>query len=296
MTRKSCSLALSFCWLVLFVAQVQAQFPWQAIRVAPQDNKQPEWLPLNDREQEWCDNVLRYWDERRAKTRALEGKIEMWEYDPAVTPTHFAELKKQEKPNELPFTSYSAGVFAFGNPNQGLLEFQQSQVIDTFAADGQPKYRDEPKNRNGKWITNGERLWVFEAQDWRVRELILPREGEAAFNYLPIPILFGVNSKTLKDKYWVRPLRAEAGEYCLEFVPKKFNGWYDFQAVRVFIDEKQYLPCRIVMYHSDWSPTYPHRTNFAFDDRHENNPWFNAARFSDVKIPPGWRHSVHDLR
>lgn len=294
MTRTF-SLALSLFMIAVIAGEAPAQFPLPFVG-APRDNKEPEWLPLDPKVQEWCDNILKYWDERRLKIRSLEGKFQMWEYDPSVIPNHFAKLKTQGKPNELPSTSYSLGVFAFGMRNQGLLQFQQVQVIDAFDADGKPKYRQEPNDRNGKWLTNGQRLWSWQAQDRQLWELVLPRDSSAApFHYLPIPLLFGLNLKTIKDKYWLRPLQAEDGEYCLEFVPKKRTGWNDFQAVQVAIGEKNFLPSRLMILEGDRSPTYPHRTLFSFSDLRENEPRFNGAQFSDVKTPDGWRLTVHDL-
>lgn len=273
--------------------------------------QQPEWYPLDPKVEQWVDTVLRYWEERSNKVKTLECKFQKWEYDPAQIPGQFNQLKVLGKINEMPFTKYAQGTIKYGAPDKGLFKVEQLQVIiPGQQQNGKQKYEVQPKENGEHWITDGKRVFAFDAHKKEVVEKLLPPElqGKALADG-PLPFMFGARAETIKARYWIRPLQPEApGEYCLEAVPKSRQDSANFKMVQIVLDEKQYLPTKMQIFESDWSPVNPHRTAYRFDDRVENdqnalnailnplninlNPW--AKQFFEVAVPRGWKKVVID--
>src|SRR5262245_14810887 len=109
MTREIYSLALGLCFLLCITAEAPAQLPLPICPSAPRENKEPEWLPLDPKVEEWVVKFLDLWEARNAEIKSLEGKFQMWKYDPAIIPNHFGKLQKQDKVNSMPATGYGAG-------------------------------------------------------------------------------------------------------------------------------------------------------------------------------------------
>jgi|GEM_PF-279837 len=279
--------------------------------------QQPEWYPLDAKVEAWVDNVLRYWEERSNKVKTLECKFQKWEYDPGEVANEFQRLKALGKLHELPFSEYASGVIKYAAPDKGLFKVEQLQTIvpGETTPDGKQKYKPQPKENGEHWITDGKRVFAFDARNKEVTERQLPPEmhGKSLADG-PLPFMFGTRAETIKARYWIRPLQAEqAGEYCLEAVPKSRQDASNFKMVQIVLDEKQYLPTRMQIFEGDWSPANPHRTAYRFDDRIENdqnalkailnplninltnplpNPW--AREFFEVDTPRGWKRIVYD--
>ena len=273
--------------------------------------QQPEWYPLDPKVQEWVDNVLRFWEERSNKVKTLECKFQKWEYDPSEVPNEFQQLKALGKLHQLPFSKYANGVIKYAAPDRGLFKVEQLMAIAPSEKnpDGTQKYNSQPKENGEHWVTDGKRVFAFDASRKELTESHLPPEMQGkALADGPLPFMFGARAETIKARYWIRPLQAEqAGEYCLEAVPKSRQDSSNFKMVQIVLDEKQYLPTRMQIFHSDWSPVNPHRTAYRFDDRNENdknalsaiinpfnlpNPW--AREFFEVETPRGWKRIVYD--
>jgi TIGR03009 family protein len=268
----------------------------------------PEWYPLDPKVQEWVDNVLAFWEKRSNEVKTLECKFQKWEYDPAQIPGQFNQLKALGKINEMPFTKYAAGVIKYGAPDKGLFKVEQLQAIvpGQQQQDGKQKYEPQPKENGEHWVTDGKRVFAFDALRKEVIERTLPpdMQGKALADG-PLPFMFGARAESIKARYWIRPLQPEAaGEYCLEAVPKSRQDAANFKMVQIVLDEKVYLPVRMQIFEGDWTPANPHRTAYRFTDRQENESKAVQAlldplklwirQFYDVATPPGWKRIIYD--
>jgi TIGR03009 family protein len=271
---------------------------------------QPDWYPLDPKVQTWVDQVLAYWEKRSDQVKTLECTFQKWEYDPQYVPNIVQQLQVQGKLHEMPFTKYASGVIKYAAPDKGLFRVEQLQAIDGGQPGQKPKYNAQPKENGEHWVSDGKRVFAFDAKNKEVLESQLPPEMQGkALADGPLPFLFGARAETIKARYWIRPLQAEAaGEYCLEAVPKSQQDAANFKMVQVVLDEKEYLPTKMQIFERDWSPSNPHRTAYKFDKRIVNepqnvvpaalnplkiaNPWHRE--FYEVKIPSGWRHIIRD--
>ncbi len=270
--------------------------------------QQPEWFPLDPKVQEWVDNVLRYWEERSNKVKTLECKFQKWEYDPGAIPNQFQQLKALGKLNELPFSKYARGVIKYAGPDKGLFKVEELMTIAVGEKnpDGTQKFNPQPKENGEHWVTDGKRVFAFDASQKTLTESQLPPEMQGkSLADGPLPFMFGARAETIRARYWIRPLKAEqAGEYCLEAVPKGRQDAANFKMVQIVLDEKQYLPTRMQIFEGDWSPVNPHRTAYRFDDRNENDAKVAQTlldplnlftrQFFQVETPHGWKRLVYD--
>ncbi len=270
--------------------------------------KAPEWYPLDPKVQEWVDGVLAFWEKRSNEVKTLECKFQKWEYDPAQIPGQFNQLKALGKISEMPFTKFAAGSIKYGAPDKGLFKVEQLQVIvpGQQQPDGKQKYEVQPKENGEHWVTDGKRVFAFDAIKKEVIESTLPpdMQGKALADG-PLPFMFGARAESIKARYWIRPLQAEnPGEYCLEAVPKSRQDASNFKMVQIVLDEKQYLPIRMQIFEGDWTATNPHRTAYRFSDREENEKNAMAALLDPLKLwnrdffnvvtPTGWKRVVID--
>lgn len=275
--------------------------------VGPQ---QPEWFPLDPKVQAWVDQVLLYWEKRSDQVKTLECTFQKWEYDPQAVPDEFNRLKTLGKLHELRYNKFAAGTIKYAAPDKGLFHVTELWGLAPDKTSGELKHAKQPPENGEHWVTDGKRVFAFDAIKKEVIESQLPPEMQGkSLADGPLPFMFGARAETIKARYWIRPLQADsAGEYCLEAVPKSRQDAGNFKMVQIVLDEKEYLPVRMQIFDTDWSPSNPHRTAYKFENRTVNsakigpllnplglplpNPW--AKEFYEVKIPAGWKHVVID--
>jgi TIGR03009 family protein len=267
---------------------------------------QPEWFPLDPKVQVWVDQVLAYWEKRSDQVKTLECTFQKWEYDPQYVADEFNRLKNLNQLHLMPFAKYAAGTIKYAAPDKGLFHVTSLQVIAPPKPGAKPAYAAQPPENGEHWVTDGKRVFAFDAIKKEVIESLLPPEMQGkSLADGPLPFMFGARAETIKARYWIRPLQAEnAGEYCLEAVPKSRQDSANFKTVQIVLDEKEYLPIRMQIFDSDWSPNNPHRTAYKFDNRTVNAPNHIAKildpldlwtkQFYEVKTPSGWKRIVHD--
>jgi TIGR03009 family protein len=250
--------------------------------------KQPDWHPLEPKAQVWVDELLAYWEMRTKKLKTLQCNFHCWEYDRHSAP---------QPPNALP-NRYSTGIFKYAGPDMGLFSVRESaELAGATSATNMPRYNAAPENLR-HWQTNGERVVSFDYRTKEVNEFkIPPNLREKAFTYGSFPLagMLGLSSKTLRTRYWIRPVQTEnAGEYCLEAISRSQPVWGDFQVLQIILDEKQFLPTKIQFLERNWLSADYRRTVYSFENRTENTK-FDPSEFSEFKIPLGWKHTVRDL-
>ncbi|WP_425617394.1 TIGR03009 domain-containing protein [Anatilimnocola sp. NA78] len=275
---------------------------------APASPLQPEWFPLDPKVQAWVDDVLRFWEERSDKIKTLECNFQKWEYDPSYMPNEAQRLQLAGKLHELPFRAYSAGTIKYASPDKGLFKVENLQSIQLGKPGEKHTYFTQPPENGEHWVCDGKRVYAFDSRSKQVIEQVLPPEMQGkALADGPLPFMFGARAETIKARYWIRPLQAEnKGEYCLEAVPKSRQDAANFKMVQIVLDEKEYLPVRMQIFESAFSPQNPHRTAYMFDKRVVNaenplpklfdplklTPWHRE--FFEVKTPAGWKRIVQN--
>jgi TIGR03009 family protein len=217
----------------------------------------PEWFPLDPKVQVWTDQVLAYWEKRSSKIKTLECTFKQWEYDPQQIPNVFMKLKAQGELHRLPFTKYASGVIKYASPDKALFRTKELQYIRALHADVDWKFDSQPPENATHWITDGKRVITLDATRKEVIEMELPQElrgkplWEGPFSFLgsDVAILFGGRAEAIHERYWIRPLQADAeGEYLLEAVPKTRRGAAQFQSVQIVLDENEYLPIKLQIF------------------------------------------------
>lgn len=276
--------------------------------VVPAGPVQPEGFPLKPEVQAWVDQVLAYWEKRSDQVKTLECTFQKWEYDPQSMPNEFNQLKNLNKLHEMRAFKYASGEIKYAAPDKGLFHVRRLMSLTPDKVTSQLNYADQPPENGEHWVTDGKRVFAFDAVKKQVIESQLPPEMQGkSLADGPLPFMFGARAETIKARYWIRPLQAEnKGEYCLEAIPKSRQDAANFKMVQVVLDEKEYLPIRMQIFDTDWSPANPHRTAYLFENRVVNNPnlakvlnpfglpnpW--AREFYEVKTPSGWTRMVID--
>jgi TIGR03009 family protein len=267
---------------------------------------QPEWYPLDPKVQQWVDSVLTFWEQRSDQVKTLECTFQKWEYDPSYMPNELVRLQAANQLHLLPFAKYAEGQIKYAAPDKGLFHVKKLQVYAQGKPGEKTQYTAQPAENGEHWVTDGKRVFAFDAIRKEVIESQLPPEMQGkSLADGPLPFMFGAKAESIKARYWIRPLQAESkGEYCLEAIPKGRQDAANFKSVQIVLDEEVYLPTKMQIFEADYSPANPHRTAYKFDKREVNakdlignlaDPlklWHRD--FYDVKTPSGWRRVVRD--
>ncbi len=131
-----------------------------------------------------------------------------------------------------------------------------------------------------------EKVHVYERNDKVVNRYDLPPEmqGVGIFQS-PLPFLFGVKGKDVKERYWIRPIPPENGsqtEVWLEAYPKTAADAANYQKVLVVLDVNEKLPTALVVFLPNYTPQNPQRTVFQFTEREKN--WSFADRINELNL------------
>ncbi|MEX2176221.1 MAG: TIGR03009 domain-containing protein [Pirellulaceae bacterium] len=259
---------------------------------APAGPQQPSWIPLAPDHEKWVGDVLRYWEGRSDKIKALSCEFTRWEYDPVFGPQDPGTPKTIAK-----------GVIKYAQPDKGAFEVKQLSLYTPPAKAGdKPQYVPQDAAFSEHWVCDGKQIFVFEALKKQVTQRELPPEMQGkAIADGPLPFLFGARAETIKARYWVRGLpQSGNGKYWLEAVPKSRQDAQNFKAVTIVLDEKTYLPELLEVL----APNYDSKTNPAKTTYHLTNHdvtddklsakqvWdklnFFQSAFYAPKRPSGW--------
>jgi TIGR03009 family protein len=245
----------------------------------PAGVQQPAWIPLPKAHEEWVNQVLQFWESRSNKIKALSCEFTRWEYDPVNGP-----------PNPEWAKTISSGVIKYQSPDKG--KFQVNKVA-LYAGppekpDGQPKYEPQDASFGEHWISDGMRVFQFDARNKRVVESELPPEMQGkAIADGPLPFLFGARAETIRARYWVRGLpQSGGGKYWLEAVPKSISDARNFKAVTIVLDEKTYLPELLEVLAPNFdSKTNPSRSTYQFREHKVVDNQLNPAEMIKAMNP-----------
>jgi TIGR03009 family protein len=273
---------------------------------APTAPLQPEWVArMTLAEQQWVDEVLRYWEARSEKVKLFECRFQRWDYEGGP-----AEVEQGRVVRRHPRT-YAEGTIKYAQPDKGLYRVEKLAIASVTEEGGKPQYVAQNPELGEHWICDGEKIYSFEASKKQVTVTPLPPElrGQAIVDG-PLPFLFGAKAETIKARYWVRGLvpapddKSKENKYWLEAVPKSRQDAQNFKAVRIVLDKEQFLPESLEIFAPHYDPPRNDaRQTYLFSKRQvkDANTIADSLRqgldplglftrdFYEVRIPLGWK-------
>jgi TIGR03009 family protein len=263
----------------------------------PPGPQQPAWIPLPPDHDKWINNVLAFWEARSNKIKAMSCEFSRWEYDPTNGP-----------PNPEWAKTIASGIIKYAQPDKGKYQVTKlAQYAGPPDKPGeQPKYDSQDPSFAEHWISDGQRVFEFDARGKRVFERELPPEMQGkAIADGPLPFMFGARAETIKARYWVRGLpQGGNGKYWLEAVPKSIADARNFKAVTIVLDEKTYLPELLEVLSPNFdAKTNPTRSTYQFSSHSVVDNQLNPAEliramnpfkteFYAPTTPRGWTRIV----
>jgi TIGR03009 family protein len=254
---------------------------------------QPEWLPISREEEEYIDQLLKFWEFKSGNIQRYRCRFKRWQYDPVFGPRDT-------------FFTYSEGAVQYSAPDKGLFKVDAMVFYTPPAAPGErPKYVTRPGDSGEHWVCDGHYIYEFDAKQEKLFQRELPPEmrGKAIVDG-PLPFLFGAKADQIKQRYWVHVTtpRDAKDEYWLEAVPKTAQDAANFKKVGIILAKEDYLPKAIEIYPVNYDErTNPARTVFQFERREidfrdlaDLIP-FNK-QFFDPATPSGWERVVEPYR
>ncbi len=235
----------------------------------------------------YLDKVLAYWSSQTASIERYRCDFTRWSFD-GQSAVH---------------SQYAQGVLRFMKPDKGMI-----RVDDLYFYQGpnaQPAYSKRPGFFGEWWICDGQRVHNYDRTQKVVERTMLPPEMQGAQVYnSPLPFLFGVDAKTVKDRYWLQPIAPpndEAGNprqdiVALEAFPKFINDAQNYLKVRIYLDREQFLPKSIEIFQPNWTEKVDSREVYEFNNREVNWTWVDrineVLKFKEAFIPQepekGW--------
>ncbi len=257
---------------------------------------QPSWIPLDKAHDAWINQVLQFWEARSNKIKAFSCEFVRWEYDPVFGPKDPETAKTIAK-----------GEIKYAQPDKGLFKVTELNLYAPPKMPGvAPEYVKQDATFGEHWVSNGERVFEFDARGKRMIERELPPDMKnKAIADGPLPFMFGARAQTIKARYWIRGLpQSGNGKYWLEAVPKSRQDAQNFKAVTIVLDEKTYLPELLEVLAPNFdAKTNPARSTYQFSKQEATEASANpldinrikslfAGKFDNPKLPSGWTRIV----
>jgi hypothetical protein len=82
--------------------------------VGPQALAAPSWIPLNEKHQQYVDQILAYWEHKSSQVKRYRCQFRRWEYDPVFGPKDT-------------YKTFSEGVIKYAEPDKGLFRVESVQ-------------------------------------------------------------------------------------------------------------------------------------------------------------------------
>jgi TIGR03009 family protein len=242
----------------------------------------PDGFALDAAHEKYLNQILAYWEHTTASAKRYRCTFRRWEYESG-----------QEKEK-----TYAEGTIQYAAPDKGL--FHVTQV----------KHRVPPKEPGGAvewragqfmehWVCDGRSIFEFDYNNKQLKQRPLPPEMQGVrITDGPLPFLFGAKKDQIRNRLWLRvdtPKDAK-GEYWLLGVPKTLDDAANFARIHIILDESDFLPKGMILYHRNQA-----QTTFQFNNRESN--WNILAeklnlfhrQFFEPKVPGGWQKVVEPI-
>ncbi len=206
---------------------------------------------LDDKQQQFLDQVLDVWEKRSAQVNQFQCDFKRWEFDHTEQPV-----------------SIASGIIKFAKPDKGLFRVDK---IESKTGDPKEPYKVNPREPFGDfWICDG--AWVHNL-DRNLKKAIrtqLPPEMQGNQIHLsPLPFLFGVKASEIKQRYFVRTVDPPEGnnDVWIEAWPKRPDDVGNYSRVQVVLDRTDVLPKAMFIFLPQWAADKRHREVFEFTNR-----------------------------
>jgi TIGR03009 family protein len=176
---------------------------------------------LNPQEEANLDRVLSDWQMMSGKVKTFEAEFTRWDYD-AV----FGNANEAAR--------VAKGIIKYAAPDKGYYSHQQVDKTDHNKIDeANAKY-------NETWVCTGDAVFQFRYDLKQVREHKLPEtmKGKAIADG-PMPFVFGVEAKKMRERYWLRLTTTEEAakknQVWIEAFPKTAKDAANYYKVDVIL-------------------------------------------------------------
>ncbi len=242
----------------------------------------PRWIPLPPDHEKYLNQILNFWEHTTSKTKRYRCQFKRWEY------------------GNQNLKTYSAGSIKYAAPDKGLFKVDAIQIRQApRQPGGEPQWVEQQGGFREHWVCDGKSIFEFDHQNKQLKQRQLPQDLQGTrITDGPLPFLFGATAKQIKARLWLRVVTPPEtkGEYWLEGVPKTKTDAANFARINIILDEKDFLPKGMVLFHRNQA-----QTTFAFERREMNwniiaqqlNPFMR--QFFEPKTPPGWKKVVEPV-
>ena len=257
-----------------------------ALATPAQQNRTPAPpFQLTPAQQDRVDQILNHWERKTGQIQRFTCSFHRFEYQPQW-------LKNAAR-------TISDGTIRFQAPDRG--EFQITKYREYTGQDpnGKPRYDETESEHLEHWLCDGTTIFEFDPRQKLLIERNLPPEwrGKAITNG-PLPFLFGAKAKQLKERYWVREVRAaRTDEIQLEIVPKTSKDAVNYNKVHIMLaaggQQADFLPNGMILFLPGGEKKTFQFKNRQINKRSVAGVWriFNGDPFR-AKTPPGWQRLV----
>jgi TIGR03009 family protein len=242
---------------------------------------------IDPRLQKYLDDVLGYWSQQTQAIERYRCDFQRWTYEGDAVHAKFAQ-----------------GNIRFMKPDKGTFKVEEMYFNKGKDAGGKPMFGKVGGQFGEWWVCDGKILHEFDRTQKKVTRYHLPAEmqGVAIINS-PLPFLFGVQAQQVKAKFWLRPIEFPDGKgpkdgdgkpiIVLEAFPRKQIDAQNFQRVRIYLDEKEFLPIALEIFLPNWTEQNDQREMFQFSNREKNWNLLDRAlnfnkEFIETTPPKDW--------
>jgi len=224
---------------------------------AAQKAPQQPFPPLSTAQQAKLDGVLTRWEAQSQATKTLDCSFTRWHYDLFAAPAGIHATRAD-------------GELKYAAPDKGLFRVD-SLVFFNGMKEGKPQFKAQEGQYGEHWVCNGQALIEFDRSQklCKVQELPPQMRGKAILNS-PLPFVFNLDAKKIKERYWVRLTEApKPGIILVEAWPKRQEDRAQYKLVQVALNEQTLMPQALLMY----APNFDQKTA----------PKWDHYEFSSVK-------------
>jgi TIGR03009 family protein len=271
--------------------------------------------PKSPEEEKYLDQLLAVWEQNTKDIERLSCEFRMYEYN---SNANFVEqLAQQTGKNIREIKAKAAsGVVRYMKPDKGMYRIDQVIALTgKLDANNQPEMKASDNLVGDYWICDGETVHSYERKEKKVTHYVIPKEMQGiGILESPMPFLFGVEAKKLKERYWLRALnppplpngQPNKDLFLIEAYPKFQQDAVNYDHVHVFLDRQEFLPLALIKYDTDHvdekdKPLVDKREYYEFVTREKNAGIFKKLsekiwnqEFIPVKLPTGWTEETKE--
>jgi TIGR03009 family protein len=271
--------------------------------------------PLTPQETAYLDQLLSFWEQSTKNLERLSCEFRRYEYN---SNANFVQQLAQQtglKVTDIK-TTVSAGVIRYMKPDKGMYRIDAMVALTgKLDAKNQPEMLASDSLFGDYWICDGATVHNYDRKEKKVTHFTIPKEMQGiGILESPMPFLFGVEAKKLKERYWLRALPPPTKPdgtpnndlFVIEAYPKTQQDAVNYDHVLVYLDREQFLPVHLIKFNPDHvdepgKPLVDSREHYEFTTREKNaSAWQKLGEaiflkeFIPLKLPAGWTEETRE--